>query len=46
MALNFGVISERVIGKNMEGRGRGLIVENIQEFVSCTLRHYSTLQSG
>jgi len=46
MALNFGVISERVIGKNVEGSSRGLIFENIQEFVACTLRHYPTLQSG
>jgi hypothetical protein len=37
MALNFGVISGRVIGKNVEGSGRGLILENIQEFVACTL---------
>jgi len=46
MALNFGVIRERVTGKNMEGRRRGLILENIQEFLSCSLRHYPTLQSG
>jgi hypothetical protein len=37
MALNFGIISGRVIGKNVEGSGRGLILENIQEYVACTL---------
>jgi len=37
VALNFGVISGRVIGKNVEGSGRGLILENIQQFVACTL---------
>ena len=32
MVLNFGVIGERVIGKNVEVSGHGQILENIQEF--------------